>query len=228
VVSMCDKHVKFVDAAIDGDVGALRYMLEEGTRVNCVNGLTGRNAFHEASAKGFEPIVRFLMENGVNIHSRTMLGRESALHLASASGQEVITKILLKRGCRVNDVNRQGDTPLHLAATDSVGVHLLSFGADPFLTNKHGQTPVQCAYENERESLVKMYQKAQEEQHRKVLSKERERRAIIRARHKEMDAEDKKKLAIEKKAKMKADYMRFRHKGSKKKKSKSIFHQDDE
>ena len=36
-----------------------------------------------------------------------------------------------------------------------------------------------------------MFQKAQEQAHRNMLAKERERRAIIRARHKEMEIEDK-------------------------------------
>jgi ankyrin repeat protein len=100
--------VKFVTSAVEGDLETLRYMLQNGTSVNCFNPTNGRNALHEAAASGKEPVVRFLIENGINIHSRTMLGRESALHLASSNGQEVCTKILLKRGCRVNDVNKQG------------------------------------------------------------------------------------------------------------------------
>ena len=224
---MAHQNVKFVTAARESDVNTLRYMLQEGVLVNCVDPLNGRNALHEAAASGNEPIVRFLLENGVNIHGRTMLGRESALHLACASGEEVVTKVLLKRGCRVNDVNRQGDTPLHLATADSVGMHLLTFGADPFLENKRGLTPVQSAYENKQESLVRMYQKAQENEQRKILAKERERRAIIRARHKEIEAEDKRRYEREKKEKAKADYLRFRHKGSVKKKSTSIFNKTE-
>tara|TARA_B110000008_G_C16830934_1_gene508520 strand:- start:484 stop:894 length:411 start_codon:yes stop_codon:yes gene_type:complete len=108
IVIMAMEGVKFVTSALEGDLQTLRYMLQNGTRVNCFNPTNGRNALHEAAAFGKEPVVRFLIENGVNIHSRTMLGRESALHLASSNGQEVTTKILLKRGCRVNDVNKQG------------------------------------------------------------------------------------------------------------------------
>ena len=100
--------VKFVTSAVEGDLETLRYMLQNGTSVNCFNPTNGRNALHEAAASGKEPVIRFLIENGINIHSRTMLGRESALHLASSNGQEVCTKILLKMCCRVNDVNKQG------------------------------------------------------------------------------------------------------------------------
>ena len=117
------------------------------------------------------------------------------------------------------------DTPLHMASGDAVGTHLLNFGADAFLTNKRGLTPIETAKQQGRTSLVRMFQKAQEQAHRNMLAKERERRAIIRARHKEMEIEDKKKLAEQKKAAMKAEYLRFRHKGSKKKKTTSIFHQ---
>ena len=115
------------------------------------------------------------------------------------------------------------DTPLHMASGDAVGTHLLNFGADAFLTNKRGLTPIETAKQQGRTSLVRMFQKAQEQAHRNMLAKERERRAIIRARHKEMEIEDKKKLAEQKKAAMKAEYLRFRHKGSKKKKTTSIF-----
>ena len=226
--AMATQGVKFVTAAIQGDLQTMRYMLEDGTSVNCFNPLNGRNALHEAAASGKEPVVRFLIENGVNIHSRTMLGRESALHLASSNGQEVCAKVLLRRGCRVNDVNKQGDSPLHMAAGDAIGTHLLDFGADAFLKNKRGLTPIETAKERGSASLVRMFQKAQEQAHRQMLAKERERRAIIRARHKEMEAEDRRKLAEQKKAAMKADYLRFRHKGSKKKKNTSIFHQDDD
>ena len=117
------------------------------------------------------------------------------------------------------------DTPLHMASGDAVGTHLLNFGADAFLTNKRGLTPIETAKQQGRTSLVRMFQKAQEQAHRNMLAKERERRAIIRARHKEMEIEDKKKLAEQKKAAMKAEYLRFRHKGSKKKKTTSIFNQ---
>ena len=115
-----------------------------------------------------------------------------------------------------------------MASNDAVGTHLLSFGADAFLKNKRGLTPIETAKERGSTSLVRMFQKAQEQAHRNMLAKERERRAIIRARHKEMEIEDKKKLAEQKKAAMKADYLRFRHKGSKKKKNTSIFHQEDD
>ena len=82
------------------------------------------------------------------------------------------------------------DTPLHMASGDAVGTHLLNFGADAFLTNKRGLTPIETAKQQGRTSLVRMFQKAQEQAHRNMLAKERERRAIIRARHKEMEIED--------------------------------------
>ncbi len=72
------------------------------------------------------------------------------LHFAAQEWSEGVASLLLERGAEVDPLNRYGNTPLFVAVTASRGrgrlLELLRrHGADPFLANASGQTPVGLA-----------------------------------------------------------------------------------
>lgn len=110
-----------------------------------------------------------------------MLGRNSALHMASSNCQHSIIRLLLRRGCDANSANRQGDTPLHIAASPEVVNVLVNKGdANPFLKNKAQLTPVenQTLLAKERKAVfhnptLVALERAQEMHHRRAFAKQR-------------------------------------------------------
>jgi len=62
-----------------------------------------------------------------------------------------VYKLILASGPNTNLPDRNGDTPLHLAASSGNAVTvrlLLEHGADPSLVNAEGKTAWQCAHDN--------------------------------------------------------------------------------
>ena len=75
-------------------------------------------------------------------------------------------KLILHAGCEVNAVNKEGNTPLHLAVTFLPGPEqeetlkemlelLLDLGADTKLVNKNGQTAMDCCQTHEARRILK-------------------------------------------------------------------------
>ncbi len=74
----------------------------------------------------------------------------TALHLAAQEGSLDAAPALLDGGADVDPVNTFGNTPLfvavfHFKGQGEMTVLLRSAGADPFRSNKNGQTPVDLA-----------------------------------------------------------------------------------
>jgi len=73
----------------------------------------------------------------------------SALHLAAWNGHVEIVSMLLKTGTNVNDVNLEGNTPLHFTAQygkdNRTALELLKGGANSSLRNKNYETPLDLA-----------------------------------------------------------------------------------
>jgi hypothetical protein len=76
--------------------------------------------------------------------------RTTPLHMAAQAASVGVAELLLGRGAWVDPTDRHGNTPLWTAVFSSKGdgalIQLLrSHGADPYVTNKHGKTPVDAA-----------------------------------------------------------------------------------
>jgi len=74
------------------------------------------------------------------------------LHMAAASGTNETIAYLIQQGIHVDSPDKDGNTPLHLAALcgHEVGVNgLLSLGAEKSITNKRGHAPWQVALTGE-------------------------------------------------------------------------------
>ncbi|TNN57224.1 Serine/threonine-protein phosphatase 6 regulatory ankyrin repeat subunit C [Liparis tanakae] len=136
---------------------------------------TGRTALHHAAQSGFQEMVKLLLNKGANlsaidkkerqpIHCAAYLGHSeivkllidepngfgnTALHVACYMGQEAVATELVNHGANVNQPNKCGYTPLHLAAVSTNGALCLELlvnnGADVNQQSKEGKSPLHMA-----------------------------------------------------------------------------------
>jgi hypothetical protein len=76
--------------------------------------------------------------------------RTTPLHMAAQTGSMSVAELLLSRGARVDPTDGHGNTPLWTAIFSSKGegalIQLLRLhGADPYIANHHGKTPIDAA-----------------------------------------------------------------------------------
>lgn len=87
-----------------------------------------------------------LLAQGVDVDSRDRQG-STPLHLACQEAAISAARALLDGGALVDSRNSFGNTPLFVAVANSRGrgdiIRLLrDRGADPYVENNHGQTPL--------------------------------------------------------------------------------------
>lgn len=92
--------------------------------------------------------------------TREVITANSPLHIATLVGNwELIDVVLDVEGVEIDPVNREGDTPLHLAvkyANDEAEYgyfiidNLLDAGSDPRIVDKHGLKPVNYVRNNDK------------------------------------------------------------------------------
>ena len=121
------------DAAMRGDVEAVRALLRQGADANEAQG-DGMTGLHWAAQRGDLEMAELLITAGANVHAGTRIGRYTPLHLASRAGSAPLAQALLEAGSDVHAVTtNSGVTPLHLAAesggADAIRV-LLGHGGD--------------------------------------------------------------------------------------------------
>lgn len=121
------------DAAMRGDLDAVKRLLREGADVNAPHG-DGMTALHWAAEQGNLEMVKTLLYAGANVDALTRIGNYTPLLLAAQAGQASVMKPLLDAGSDVNAATTTGGSlPIHFAAasgnTDAISV-LLDAGAD--------------------------------------------------------------------------------------------------
>ncbi len=141
-----------LEAAVqDGDVAAVRTLLESGADPNAGNE-EGATAVH-AAARGSSPdCLRVLLEAGGSPDGRTGEGcsswLEAPLVSAAFKGRADMALALVEAGADVNVKAGNRETPLHWSVQDAEGVltrRLLEAGADPNARNLMGETPLHAA-----------------------------------------------------------------------------------
>ena len=148
------------DAAMRGDVEAVRSLVRAGADVNASQG-DGMTALHWAADRGDVVMTGVLLEAGSNVDAGTRIGRYTPLHIATRQGRRGVVEALLGAGADpLARTTNSGATPLHLASaagdTDIVS-SLLSAGADPDVTEgAWDQTPLIFAAANNRAEAVRV------------------------------------------------------------------------
>lgn len=121
------------DAAMRGDVEAVRLLLSQGADANGAQG-DGMTALHWAAERGDEELARMLLAAGAAVAPATRVGGYAPLHLASRNGSVAVAALLLDAGADpARAVPGTGATPLHLAAASGSAPLvrlLLDAGAD--------------------------------------------------------------------------------------------------
>jgi uncharacterized protein len=134
------------DAAMKGDINAIRLLLKEGADVNAARG-DGMSALHWAAERNSADLASMLVYAGANVAAVTRIGQYTPLHVAARAGSTAVVDILLKAGADVDaKAVPSGATALHLASSagsSAIINRLLDAGADKNATEAEwGQTPL--------------------------------------------------------------------------------------
>jgi ankyrin repeat protein len=137
------------EAAMQGDAGAVRALIESGADVDAALG-DGMTALHWSAERGDSEIAALLLNAGAEVESTTRLGGYRPLHLAAKRGHTPVVQALLEAGATPKAGTTTGDvTPLHLAAASgsaSSVATLIKGGADVDRGETvWGQTPLMFA-----------------------------------------------------------------------------------
>ena len=148
------------DAAMRGDVEAVKSLLDGGADVNVPQG-DGMSALHWAASRGDVEVVGLLISAGADIAAVTRIGSYTPLHVASKGGHTAVATALIEAGAEVSVRTTNSEvTALHLAAASRGGEELVELllerGADPNVREvAAGQTPLMFAAANNRAASVR-------------------------------------------------------------------------
>ena len=168
------------EAAIKGDIGAVKVLLDEGVNVNAKDA-DGRTALTEAAFYGRTEIAKILLDKGADVFAKKndgatlltiasshkeiaeMIQQEIQLLEAAGKGDNAMVKELLDKGAYVNVRDPEGRTPLTEAIwnnhVETVKL-LLDKGANPNAKKVDGATPLSIATNKQHKEIVELLKKA--------------------------------------------------------------------
>jgi uncharacterized protein len=150
---------RMATAAMGGDHGAVRSLIEQKVDVNVAQG-DGMTALHWAAFQDDLEMTRMLLAAGAGVKAATRDGAITPLLLACTGGNAAIIQAILDAGADVNSANANGTTALMSASSagnpDAVKL-LLDRGADiKAKEHAHGQTALMFAAALNRSAVVKL------------------------------------------------------------------------
>jgi ankyrin repeat protein len=81
---------------------------------------------HFATQEGHTEIAKLLIEKGAGVNAKDKYNENTPLHMAVQEGYTEIAKLLIEKGADVNTLNKDGNTPLHIAI-NKVGGDILFY-----------------------------------------------------------------------------------------------------
>ncbi len=149
------------DAAMRGDVSAVRALVRKGDNVNAAQG-DGMTALHWAAARGDSALASLLLGARANTSATTRIRALMPLHIAAENGNASVVRALLRAKANPRAVTSDSVSVLHLAAlagdTAIIGAVLRAGAArDVNLAEPgFGQTPLMVAAGRGRADAVRM------------------------------------------------------------------------
>ncbi len=147
------------EAAMTGDLAAVRSLLKSGADVNAAQG-DGVTGLHWAARQGHEDLATTLIVAGANVRATTRFGAVTPLHLAAERGSGAIVGMLVKAGADLDARTGTGATALMFAAAsgDAASVKALIDGGANLEAKEREreQTPLIFAAAANRVDVVKL------------------------------------------------------------------------
>ena len=146
-------------ACVNGNINIIDRLIREGVDINY--DYNGIKPLLVALINGKSNVALLLLDQpniipyGITSTSIKYPGG-SPLHIASSKGfKDVIIK-LIRLGADINQVDNNGNTPLHLAYNADIAQLLLDYGANKYITNRMGQTPLDIAYKRGNAKMIEV------------------------------------------------------------------------
>jgi ankyrin repeat protein len=130
-------HTPLSTAAQLGNDEMVQLLLRNGAKTETMNTL-GWTALHCATS---EAVVRTLIDGRAVIEARNKKGLTPLL-TATEKGRHEIVRLLLSKGAKIEAIDDDGNTALHLTRSKDIAMALIDCGADIEARNKNGCTPL--------------------------------------------------------------------------------------
>ncbi len=181
--------------AWEGNLDTVKLIVEGEGSVNVADKY-GCTLLHWSALKGHSDIAKLLVNKGANVNAKDILGR-TPMHFAvmnnhkdiqdvygrgstyttAESNDEEVIQLFLMRGASINEADKNGETPLHLASwgghLDTLQ-HLINNGANIGTKDSSGKTPLDIAKDKGHNNIVEyLEQKLKEEREKPAQRKRR-------------------------------------------------------
>lgn len=114
-----------------------------------------------AAVDGDEKVLRTLIDMGADVNAKNADDQTALMFCASNYGDsynEGVVDLLLRNGVNVHDCDKSGNTALHYACKNDcimLATKLVQeFGADAWVRNSNGATPIELASEAQRQRFA--------------------------------------------------------------------------
>ena len=159
LLSAADADLRLVQAVQNGDIQAVRSLLQQKADVNAAQG-DGMTALHWAVYKDDLETAQLLLQAGANVNVTTRINALTPLIMASKNGDAALIAALLKSGADSNTATTDGMTPLMAAAASGhvdAAALLLDQGANVNAKEaSHGQTALMFAAAENRGAMISL------------------------------------------------------------------------